>query len=37
MSWMLTANIETLPGSLAVQGVFDCRTSYEFVLQITHY
>jgi len=37
MSWMLTANAETLPTSLVVTGVFDCRTSYDFELQITHY
>jgi hypothetical protein len=37
MSWMLTANAETLPGSLTVQNVFDCRTSYDFDLQITHF
>jgi len=37
MSWMLTSNQETLPGSLAVMNVFDCRTSYDIDLAITHY
>jgi hypothetical protein len=38
MSWMLTANFEgPLPGLLPVPGSFDCKTSYDFDLQITHY
>jgi hypothetical protein len=38
MSWMLTANFEgPLPGTLPVPGSFDCKTSYDFDLQITHF
>lgn len=38
MSWMLTANFEgPLPGNVPTPGIFDCRTSYDLDLQITHF
>jgi len=38
LSWMLTSNTEgALPGALTTPGDFDCRTSYNFDLQITHF
>jgi hypothetical protein len=38
LTWMLTSNTEgNLPGKLSTSGDFDCRTSYDFDLQITHF
>lgn len=38
MTWMLTSNFEgSLPAAFNVPGTFDCRTSYDFDLRITHF
>jgi hypothetical protein len=37
MTWMVTSNTEgPLPGALTTTGDFDCRTSYNIDLRITH-
>jgi len=38
MAWMLTSNFEgSVPAAFNVPATFDCRTSYDFDLRVTHY
>jgi hypothetical protein len=37
IAWMLTSNFEgSLPAAFNVPGTFDCRTSYDMELKVTH-